>query len=475
MRRILGPEAACLFLLLIITYTTFWPGILNADSIDQLDQSLKHQYFDYHSPAMSGLWSLTNRLSVGPAPMLLLKQSIFYLAMFIFITIVFQNFWSRFTWSFALIFYPPIFNVLGLVTPDGFFVPVMFLAYVLALLAVSQDGPVKSILIVLVHLLLLFAVSIRPEGVVGALPLIFALHFNLLSERLPCSRWSRLYRALAGGLSATVIGVFMLLAVGFFNSRIMKATPTHSYQGALIFDLVGLSIKENSDLLPRDFNPGHLTVNDFRQRYNPADPGPLVFDRNLPDLRVFSDSHEANSLLHAWLSAVREHPLQYLKSRCKFASYLLGSAFFPFQFLSDPNTYGYFESMQEVHAVFTPTLLVDVYLRISTALTNTVIFKGGFYCLILIASGAFHTRQILYDRLNWQIPTIGLSLAAGGLMQTWVLFFVAAGAEFRYIYWPVLAAILSLTLACKLAVSSYYSQSDLGERPDPLTTRLARA
>jgi hypothetical protein len=70
--------------------------------------------------------------------MLALKQLLFYSAALLFASLLFFRFWMRFAWMFLLVFFPPILNMLGLVTKDGLCVPLVFLGYSVALLALQD-------------------------------------------------------------------------------------------------------------------------------------------------------------------------------------------------------------------------------------------------------------------------------------------------------------------------------------------------
>jgi hypothetical protein len=96
-----------------------------------------------------------------------------------------------------------------------------------------------------------------------------------------------------------------------------------------------------------------------------------------------------------------------------------------------------------------------VYERLSTALVDWPIFKGWFYRLILLVCLAGHGLAAAKSGAK-PSSSIGMALAAGALLQTWVLLFAVPDALFRYLYWPVLASILSLTLLVSGLTSPRY-------------------
>jgi hypothetical protein len=235
-------------------------------------------------------------------------------------------------------------------------------------------------------------------------------------------------------------------------------------------DLVALSIINNINLLPSVFNPTSFTIDDLKSRYDPAMSDTLFFVPGQPCLPISRDRGNIARLHGAWQSALTSHWQQYIVHRIEIFFYLLDikhNSLPHSQFFSDPRTYGLFNSLQEVNAVFAPTPMSRAYERLSTALVDWPIFKGCFYCLILLVCLAGHSLAVAKSGVR-PSSSIGMALAAGALLQTWVLLFAAADALFRYLYWPVLASILSLTLLVSGLTSPRYRSARPEVEAQPL-------
>jgi hypothetical protein len=167
----------------------------------------------------------------------------------------------RFAWMFLLVFFPPILNVLGLVTKDGLYVPLVFLGYSVALLALQDRATWHASLSAVSQLILVLAISVRSEGAMAALPVFCILNFKLIAES---GTLRGIYLAAASFVSAMVIVAAALIAIAIFNHSILRAQRTYPYQLVLMHDLVALSIINNINLLPSVFNPTSFTIDDLK-------------------------------------------------------------------------------------------------------------------------------------------------------------------------------------------------------------------
>jgi hypothetical protein len=445
--------ALWILLLFVVSYAAFYPGLLNADSVDQLSQSLTHHYRDWHSPLMSAVWSLLNRIHVGPSPMLLLEQATFYVALFIFASITFQRSWLACVWATALVLYPPIFNLLGLVTCDGFYVPIVFLGYALALKSLEDHSTPGKWLNLLSQAFLVISTAVRREGMIAAAAALFVLDLSLIRGILPQPRLFALRITVLSFCCVVITLATSTIGIYLFNYQLMDARKTFPYQPTLLYDLMALSARDHNDFVPDAFNPAALTIADLEHRFDPATGDSFIFDGTKRTLVLSYDPTSAQELRRAWRIEVGEHWRQYISDRLTFALYLLGirTASLPrSQFISEQRTFGYFKDLRDVHAMFEPNGITRFYANVSQATFGWPIYMGWSYCLISLACLFLHGSLLSYEKAHAPMALVGAALAAGGLMQTAMLIFVAPTPLFRYLDWPMLASILSLTLAVRL-------------------------
>src|SRR5438067_1503600 len=124
--------AGCIFF-------AWYPGVFNADENDILTQALNGRYHDAHSPLLVRLWQLAAFVKVGPAiPYFVAVTS----------TVVFSALLLRRLLPVApaacalvvLLFLPPVFASLGLVTKDLFFASAMLAVVLCAATYVERPG-----------------------------------------------------------------------------------------------------------------------------------------------------------------------------------------------------------------------------------------------------------------------------------------------------------------------------------------------
>jgi hypothetical protein len=458
------PFTLWLVLLFAVSYAAFYPGLLNADSVDQLSQSLTHQYRDWHSPLMSAVWSLLNRIYVGPTLMLLLEQASFYLATFIFASIVFSRSLLKYLWVTALVFYPPILNILGLVSCDGFCVPIVFLGYAFALKSLTSHSSAGRWLNLLSQALLMISIAVRRECVMAAAAALFVLDASLIggiSQRL---RRFNLRITLLSLCGAIITVITSLVAIQAFNYQLIDARRTFPYQPTLLYDLIALSVRDQTNYVPDAFNREPITIADLEHKFDPATGDSIIFDGTRRSITLSYNPVSVAQLRRAWRSAISGHWREYISDRLTLAIYLLGirTARLPrSQFDSEQRTFSYFKDLQDVNAAFKPNAITRFYDRVSQLTFSWPVYQGWFYELILLVCLCLHSRALVTRKVYAPMAMIGAALAAGGLMQTVLLFIAAPSPLFRYLDWPMLASILSLTLMLRVIVERVESQDSL--------------
>jgi hypothetical protein len=229
-------------------------------------------------------------------------------------------------------------------------------------------------------------------------------------------------------------GVFVVafLAIAVVPKAIEKAadvTETWPMGSLIAFDLVGVYHQNpalmSGSVLEEDVSPGELRV-----LYWPRSVSPIFWSDSHRVFNVTRLPERRSRLIREWFSVIASHPGLYLRHRwMTFASLLsLGQdeVDFPYQTVTIPNDRGI---TQPNGLGFQASDTFRTFFR------NTVLFRGSFWLACLLLAG---------------VLGVGLRRSPDGLMLMWVAlsglcyllayFFVGVGSDFRYLYWPALAA-----------------------------------
>ena len=135
MPKFLHPLLMAGFGMLVVSLL-FYPGTMNNDSLWQLDQALKNEYFDGHPPIMSYLWHfLIFSKNSGGASMFLFCLLMYSTAITFIAYAEFES--NRKRWVFIIFsfLFPPLLLILGFIIKDSLMTVSLLLAYSLMLYA----------------------------------------------------------------------------------------------------------------------------------------------------------------------------------------------------------------------------------------------------------------------------------------------------------------------------------------------------
>ena len=105
----------------LATIAIFYPGLATPDSLDQFQQGLTGHYTDWHPPVMALLWSLLDKVWIGPQPMLLLQAGGYWLAVYLLLaTLPPLTPKARWVAAFAVLFFLKFSGLATLQPSRGF-------------------------------------------------------------------------------------------------------------------------------------------------------------------------------------------------------------------------------------------------------------------------------------------------------------------------------------------------------------------
>ncbi|HET9906868.1 MAG TPA: hypothetical protein VFQ23_09510 [Anaerolineales bacterium] len=417
----------------------FYPGYMSNDSVDQLTQGRSNNYTDWHPPLMSWVWGRFDQVLPGPAGMLLFHNLLFWGGLGLFMQSVAPK-WPGWLKSILILlvgFFPPILMLLGVIWKDvGMAAAFLFGT---ALLVQAQER--KSAFFLSAGLVSIwYGFSIRLNGIIAAVPLIFfaaAIFYDLGYF----AKWKHANKTLQIFLSGVVLLGVMLFATKAVEKVLVKNPPSYPIQQIFIHDLVGISVRLSEVLLP-DYLllPVPPTQMELRRIYTPGTINHLFFgDDGRIRLKLTNDPVLISNLRSTWAKVVLDHPKAYLihRSRIFYRQYWLEGrrVCFPYQEVTTPNALG----VKSPQSPLTASLFAW-----AEPVTTTFLYRGWIYLLITFLLVLYNFLYALFNRMKLPLPAVILALSTSGLLFGAAYFFISPACDFRFHYWVVISAILSM-------------------------------
>ena len=417
----------------VLTLAAFYPGVMSPDSIDQWGQGRAWDFYDIHPPVMSALWGLFDRVWAGPAGMLLFHNALFWGAAALFWRLTRER--SR---------------VLALC-----FAAFGFMPQVLALLgSIWKDVGLGASL--LMASALLYGAERRGwrYALAAACPLLFygyGARLNAAPAVLPLALWSgfiacRLFskfnaRAASFKSLPVVLGVayFVVLtgAVALATQALTHGRTLYPFQQVMLHDLAAVSKETGRPHFP-DYVMAteNFSLEGVSQQYSAEWVNTLIYG-DPPPLKSTRNPEYISRLRAVWWETVSHNKSAYLSHRWAVFRNLTGlgtpmvyKSFNPATGLNNPP-----EFRREPNAL-TRTLTSYFFL-----FANSPFFRGFVWILVCLALAYLSSRL----RLEGDLGAV-FALSTSGLMYSLAYFFVTPSSEFRYLWWTVLAAIVSALL-----------------------------
>lgn len=395
----------------------FFPGFMSADSFMQFGQSRTLRYSDWHPPLMSWLWSQLNHLAAGPEGMLYFQLALLWSALAVW---CWQYRARALVWLIPFAgFLPWVLNFEGVLWKD------IGMAFALLLLTGIAAGKVTGMRLAVALLLFFYAINLRHNAIVAAVPVLLLV----LARWRPTMGTARLLLVAGAALALT-------LALGnVVNYQLIGAERTKPLNFIIVDDLSFLSLKEQRSLIPgvtlgqiqacsqRTISETRLVARDVCMQ---SFGMPSTMDLMRADLKP------------AWLAAIGRDPASYMQFRLAAFGFLLRSPDeAPFYFWHAgvvPNKFGV---IQQAGAM-TPMVeqLVD-----NTAAMLPFLFKPYWWVCagMLLLLGSVLLRATITQR------TVQVLLGSA-LLYTLAYLPVTPMADFRYVYWSVLATTIAALL-----------------------------
>jgi len=450
-------------LLWALLLALYLPGMMIADSVDMLCQAIHNQYHDWHSPLMSVVWRFLNMIVLGPSLMLVLIEGLFLLGAGLFVSRASTSLFWRIVIMLLLTFWPPILANLGIVSKDSVFLS-LYLVFIAIFLGALDSPKLQWWRVAVLILLVLCGSEVRTDGAALFVPPLAVLFLRTVDQSpksTPARSLSRPFKWTIAGTMAVATIVVCLVLIGGFHKYIVHATPRFNTQVELAFDLAGISVRADQNLMPSYIRRARIDLGFLKSRYTPLRQDPLHGTpdtiRNIP---VTTNPREFSELETAWWHAIVRHPLYYLEHRAAVSAYMLGFGhqlnWQLYQPGTDPNYLHYCPPLRsaDVQDNNTPlrVLLRD---RVMPALLPTPLFRAYSYILVILGAAGWAARRMMVRRGRGADSgtTFILAIAAGAVLHEFVLFGATPGAYFRYQLPTILSALIVVVLAVQSRIA----------------------
>ena len=408
-----------------------WPGYFTFDSATQLAQARGViPLDDANPPVMALAWRGLEHLWAWPGVMFAAITLGYWSALAALVWRLFER--TAWRWTvFALVaLWPPAFVTMCHVWKDG-----AMAAALLAACVCIVNWRRGGMFLWLPGALLWLAVAccLRYNAILAAAPLTLWLCW-------PRAPHPSLYVRVAASAFALVLGIALLIAPSLF-ARAVGATPRHAWTTVALWDLAGVSIREQQMLIPSRLFNRPTTVADLAHDFSQATNVNTFLSGSIK-LSYYQDysKDDLDALWQAWTGAILQHPQAYLAHRLAFSRW---------QFLGyqHDTPHGLAFSPNRYDQSFIKLGLPDVdqhapWLRAMEWLRTTPLFAGIWYIVIAILAAA-----IAWRRRRARDPLPVLALSASALGNALPLAIISGSCDFRYLVWTVLTALIALPLA----------------------------
>lgn len=401
----------------LVLWVAFYPGFMSNDSIVQFGMSKSMNFNDWHPPVMAWVWSVVGVFFPGPSGMLAVHLALVLIAVYLW--------WDSYkdkplsSLIFLIPFLPWIINFVGVLWKD---VGLAFSLLALSGLALKALTPSKALI---AFILTFYAINLRHNAIFAVLPILILLGF----------RWIKGANSIKAVIfsCATIYVCFFLGSV--FNYSILQAERTKPSNYMMVDDLAFLSIVKNESLLPGigiDEIKGCATSEIGQNNL----VGKVFCLPALPSQKQAAPL--STDLKGIWLSSIFENPIDYLRFRIAAFSYLLRTPDDPPYYIWHPgideNSFG----LKQVPNGL--TLLADRFVH-DAAQTAPFFFKPYWWLmsslvLLMMTFVVAKTKSVITARV----------LLVSAIFYIFGYIPVTPMADFRYIYWSVIATTISFII-----------------------------
>lgn len=414
----------------LINLALFYPGYMSPDSLDQLGQALGViPVNDWHPPIMVFIWSTLIAITGHTSSMLLFQLMIFWLSLGLLAVFIFKSTESikRSLLPLVVGIIPPVIAISGVIWKDVQMAYVLALATVL-LLFVSKFKTKKAskiIIYTLIFGLIIYGALLRYNAIFSVLPIVYVALSNILAKKKAWVRYA---------VSLIVVAVIPL--TGFiFNHFIVHAKSENPLSSVMLDDVININSYESLTQTAPVKIQGMLTMvkRDCEEKQGRMNSYWLCLN---DDQRKTVKTSGYEDLKSYWILTLLNHPLGYMEYRIE--------TFALFIFVPDRYVYIWQKGIEANtldQNVKSPSLgfALEAYIKGFGYRHLSFLFEPWFWLIVNIAVLYLARKAVLYKKYI-------MMLSVSSLFYILTYIPVVVAADYRYIYWSVIASLFAILL-----------------------------
>lgn len=393
----------------------FYPGTLNNDSEWQLAQAKDNIYFDGHPPIMSYLWHILNKCFPSlqdSGSNLFLFNAICFCSALLLITTANQKLQKqRFLLMVLSLIFLPMLCIIGFIIKDALMAVMLLLFYALMLNAEQKKSKILWLLAIIP---LFIAFSTRYNAVFAVIP--FAMWYVYLLLNFTKLKFKTSIQFLIMALLSFLLFIVFFFTKNILETKIIHANKSFAAQFLLAYDLVGVSVRADENILPKFYtkNNAPITMDLLEKMYRPYSNYYVFWGDTTGEttLAMVADKLQENALIFQWFRALKQHPKAMIAHKIEIYFSALGLA----------HQYYQLKANELYSAIGIPW----------NKIVPTIAMDGWIYLLLLFFFILFPYQLQNHQKiLLWSGFLYGLS---------WVL--ITPNAEQRYFFWVMMSATI---------------------------------
>jgi hypothetical protein len=405
----------------------FFPGYMSTDSLNQLKQALGlRQYYDWHPPVMALVWSIGIRVTGSTGGMLVLQLSVLWASLYLLVTYIYRITKSKPLSLLPIVFglLPFVVNIAGVIWKDVHMAFALLFATVLILYYGNSGKRTKQLLIGIITLSFVYAIMLRYNAILAVIPIAYLFVTKIDTRRL----------VHAGYLLALLM---MAIIANMTIAVVLNVEKSNPVSSIMLDDVVNvLSIRDIDGL-----NIEQTIKNDLVAVKRSCESKGIVLHSYLfcstPEQRNHTQYKYNSDIRYAWGSMLKHQSSGYIKYRIKTFGIFIAVPQ-SYQYIThsriDPNNLG--QSVRHPNA----GQALDTYVVNVVAKDLGILFRPYFW--LLLSGGLIILAKKIASRHRRMIYV----LSASSIMYIIGYFPAVIAADYRYIYWSVIACSIAILL-----------------------------
>lgn len=429
----------------VMSCALFYPGSMGNDSLSQWYQVKDILPINnWHPPFLVYLWRLLNHAVEGPAALLILQSTLYWLGLGLLMDslVVSSNKFVKLGLVASIGFFPVLLFSMASVWKDALMMSfLLFSAGLISTLFVKNiRGPKRMAIVIFALMSLIFAATMRHNAVFAVMPLTCAFLWMLFEGFTKRLR-----------IAYAITGLFLVIGASVLVNKVGVEKPyPYLVNQLVVWNLAGISIEENQLLIPKEafVDPDSASLDVLRRHYSEASNNSLVFNSGILSSSLWEDADFGHKFLADGSAQIMAHFQTYLQIRIRFLKHFFGiGRWRPYMaYIIETKYWAGDEKLGlKMYGMNNQKLL-----NLSESALLTRMAQYGFYNAIPYLIGLL----VLLLLLLWKLiqsrlePTEYLLLILGSSgMAYWLPYLVLAPSnDFRYHLWTIISFLIGFVV-----------------------------